>query len=98
MTGRTALGSWCTNPPKNYPRYRTGPCRNRYVHRVVFESTAGRPVREGYHVAHQDHDKLNFQPENLLECPPEFNPAVSLRCPYTGQFLSRATYERRMGC
>lgn len=91
------LGNWATSSPKGYPRFYSGEFRNRYVHRVVWEQLAGRPVPSGWQIHHQDFDKLNFAGWNLIACPPEFNPANQLRCPYTGQFLSIGAYERRFG-
>ena len=95
VRGVHPLGNWHVND-KGYPRFRSGPHRGRYVHRVVWEQVSRIPIPEGFHVAHQDFDKLNFQPENLVACPPEFNPAVQIRCPWTGRFLSRAEYEHRV--
>ena len=91
------LGRWSISRPKGYPRFYSGRFRNRYVHRVVWEQLAGRAIPDGWHIHHQDFDKTNFASENLLGCPPEFNPANIIRCPYTGQFLSRSAYERRFG-
>lgn len=96
MTGLHHLGRWATNQ-KGYPRFRSGQYRDRYVHRVIWELCAARPVPDEFHIAHQDFDKLNFSPENLVCCPAEFNPSVVIRCPWTGRFLSRAEYERRTG-
>ena len=95
--GRHALGPWSLNPPKNYPRFSWGPHKGRYVARVVWESVAGRPLPEGWHVHHQDFDKVNFAPHNLLACPPELNPRSPLRDPYTGRYLSAHEFERRYG-
>ena len=36
------------------------------LHRVVWENEHGRPVPVGYHVHHDDEDKTNNQPDNLV--------------------------------
>ena len=95
MSGKHELGRWATNR-KGYPRFRTGKYRDKYVHRVIWELCAGRPAPEGFHIAHQDFNKLNFHPSNLVCCPPEFNPPVVLRHPYSGRFLSSHEYSRLM--
>ena len=96
VRGIHALGKWSLNPPKGYPRFYSGPLRNHYVSRAVWENIAGKPLPEGWHVHHQDFDKLNFDGRNLLACPHYFNPAFSLRHPWTGRFLSQYEYTRLM--
>lgn len=93
-TGNTPYGRYCTNA-KGYPRLKTGPFKDKYVHRVVFEQVAGRAVREGFHIHHMDHDKLNFCPCNLLEVQAELHPAREHpRCPWTGRFLTRRELDK----
>lgn len=97
VNGNHELGKWCLNgPPSHYPRFYSGPCRNQYVHRAIFEHVAGRPVKPGFEIHHMN-GKLCFCPHQLLECPPAFNPQGNraLRDPYTGQFLSPNEYQRR---
>lgn len=93
MSGKHPLGNWITND-KGYPKFKSGPFRDKYVHRVIFAQVAGRPIRDGFHVHHQG-SKLCFCPHMLVECPPEFNPRTPLRDPYSGQFLDRDSYQRR---
>jgi hypothetical protein len=95
MTGTHALGNWHTNPPKGYPRFHSGAHRDRYVHMVVFEQLAQRPVTPGLTIHHQNFNKRCFCPHNLLECPPEFHTGATTRDPYTGQYLNRREYEQR---
>lgn len=92
MTGELYGNKWATNKD-GYPRFRTGPHRDKYVHRVVFEKTASRDVRPGFQVHHQG-SKLCFCPHNLIELPEEFNRRSALRCPYTGRFISWNEYRR----
>lgn len=97
ISGAHRLGKWCLNSHKNgerYPRFYSGKYRNRYVHRVVFEEVAGRPVKEGFHIHHMN-GVFCFCPHQLLECPPEFNPQgnIGSRDPYTGRFISKKQHE-----
>ncbi len=48
-------------------------------------------------VHHQDWDKLNNCPLNLLVAIGAFNPGGGLRDPYTGQWLDAAAWQRRYG-
>lgn len=93
MSGTHTYGNWHTNH-KGYARFHSGSFRLQYVHRVVFQQTAGRSIRAGFQIHHMG-DRLCFCSHNLLECPPEFNPRTSIRDPYTGQFLSAEAYQRR---
>ena len=92
ITGTHAYGKWSCNPPKGYPRFYSGPFRNQYVHRVIFAQVAGRPPLPGMHIAHMDFNILHFCPENLVECPPEFNPSPERRHPYTGRYMTAIEY------
>lgn len=47
------------------------------------------------HVHHQDHNKLNCCPCNLIALPGEFNPSGAKRDPFTGEFMSIEQYRRR---
>jgi hypothetical protein len=96
MTGTHPLGNWSTNPD-GYPKFHSGKHRKKFVHRVVFEQIAGRPIREGFQVHHQG-AKTDFRPHMLVELPKELNPPREpLRNPWTGKFMSRDEYERLMG-
>ncbi len=96
LKGSHPLGNWSCNPPKGYPRFYSGPHRNEYVHRAVWENVAGRPLPEGWHVHHQSFDRMNFQPHELIAMQPCFNQACTLRCPWTGRFMSVDEYKRLM--
>lgn len=80
----------CTINNKGYYKIkRRGPYRDKYLHRAVFELVAGRPVKPGYHVHHQNFDKLCCCPWNLIEMPAEFNPrSEPIRNPNTGRFIT----------
>ena len=96
MTGKHPLGNWSTNP-KGYPKFHSGAYRKQFVHRVVFRLVAERPIREGFHIHHQN-GKLCFCPHQLVEIDPLLNPSPEpLRHPYTGQFMSREEFNRVMG-
>jgi hypothetical protein len=97
ICGTHPLGNWGTNPPKHYPRFSSGPYRGMYVHRVMWELVSGRPVPAGFQIHHQDWDKFNIAPENLICLPAELHEPRQLRCPYTGRFLSPDEYRVRLG-
>lgn len=84
---------------KGYYRINGGKYRKQYLHRAVWEIVAGKKLPDGWHVHHQDFDKTHCCPENLIAMPPELNPAGNClcRCPYTGIYLTRQEYERRLG-
>lgn len=71
--------------------------RGAFAHREVIAFLLKKPIPEGFHVHHQNFDKLDCCPYNLILMPAEFNPAHSWRCPYTGRYLSPAEYEQRYG-
>jgi hypothetical protein len=82
---------------KGYPRINSGPLRNEFLHRAVFEKIAGRPVREGFHVHHMN-GKLCTCCWQLLEIQACLHRAAEpLRCPFTGRFMNYAEYERVYG-
>lgn len=95
ITGTHELGRWATNPPNGYPRFVSGRYKGRYVHRVTWQVIAGRALPQGWHVHHQDNDKLHFCGENLIAMPWILHPAVVRRCPWTGEFLSKSEWLRR---
>lgn len=62
------------------------------------EHLLGAPIPASMQVQHlYPFDKLCGHPSGLLLAPPEFNPSPARRCPFTGQFLSPAEWERRFG-
>lgn len=83
---------------KGYPRCSQGEFRNKFLHRLVWEKVAGERLPEGWQVHHQDHNKMHCCPHNLVASPPELHQSEgAIRCPYTGQFLTRAQYIKRYG-
>ncbi len=69
-----------------------------YLHRAVWEYVAKRKLLDGWHVHHQNNNKLCWCPSNLIALPAAFNPKPEqLRCPYTGVFMTPENYERRYG-
>ncbi len=83
---------------KGYPVLSRQPYRNKFLHRMVWERTAGVQIPQGWHVHHQDGNKMHCCPWNLVAVPAELHPAGDpLRCPYTGRFLTVGEYRRRMG-
>lgn len=85
----------CTVTEKGYPRIVSGPLRGLYLHRAVWERTAGRKVPEGFHVHHMN-GKMDWAPGSLiaLEACLHYGPEPR-RDPYTGEFLSRTEFEKR---
>lgn len=71
--------------------------RGTRAHRAAIEKLLGHPLAEDKHVHHQDFDKLNNCPLNLLYTDSVFNPAFACRDPYTGEYMSPATWQRRYG-
>jgi hypothetical protein len=87
---------------KGYLRYSSrsktsGVRKNQRAHRVVVEKLMGKPLDESIHVHHQDFDKLNCSPFNLIAMPAAFNPSCARRDPYTGEFMTTRSFERRYG-
>lgn len=73
--------------------------RGDYMHRVVMRALAGGNLPTEVQVHHQTHNKGDNAPRHLCAMPQALNPAPNsrFRCPWTGQFLSAAEYQRRMG-
>ena len=87
-----------------YPQYtsratRTGIRRGAYLHREVVQYLARQfcpfPLPPKYHVHHQDFNKLNGCPCNLVVMPQCFNPAPTKQDPYTGKMISFEEFQRR---
>ena len=51
---------------KRYPRVTAGPLRHRYIHRIVAAALLGRELKKDEEVHHKDHDRRNFNWDNLL--------------------------------
>ena len=74
---------------KGYPRLTSGPKRHRYVHRVSFESVAGREIKEGFSIHHMG-PKTCWCPHMLVELQNVLHESPEpARHPYTGRFLAR---------
>lgn len=101
---RSLFGTYYLNPPKGYPRlnHATNSSTQSYVHRAVWKFVASHgPLKlvlpNDWHIHHQDRDKLNFQPTNLIAMPPVFNPSNFLRHPWTGKYLTPGEYRKVVG-
>lgn len=84
---------------KGYPRLYRKPFRNRYVHRIKFETVAGRPIREGFQIHHQptEKGKLCWCPRNLVEIQDVLHVKPEPpRCPWTGRFLDAEELRRML--
>lgn len=82
---------------KGYPRLNGGARRDQYLHRAVWEETAGRAVPEGFHI-HHINGKLCWYPWQLIAleaCLHQKPPPI--RHPYTGRFMTADEYERAIG-
>jgi len=72
--------------------------RGAFLHRAVMQHLLGDDIPADMQVQHLwPFNKNCGSPHSLLLAPPEFNPSPSRRCPYTGQFLKPADFERRYG-
>lgn len=71
--------------------------RGARAHRVAVEKLLGCPIPEDKHVHHQDFDKLNNCPRNLIMLDSLFNPTFAMRDPYTGEYMSPSDWHRRYG-
>lgn len=84
----------CRINDKGYPRINSGPSRNAYLHRAVWEKIAGKKVPKGFQVHHMN-GKLCWCPHQLIALGPGLHAHPAIRDPYTGEFLSRDAYLRR---
>lgn len=94
------LGNACLNsesPGSRYFRICSGPRRNQYLHRAIWESVAGRPLPKGW-IVHHMFGLAHYCPESLIALEPCLHVhAEPLRCPVTGVFMSIDAYIRRYG-
>ncbi len=82
---------------KGYPRLYSKPHRKKYVHRVSFETVAGRPDREGFQIHHQPtpKGKLCWCPHNLIEIQDVLHVKPEPpRNPFTGAFITAEELRR----
>jgi hypothetical protein len=63
----------------------------------VLAKLLDRALNEDEHVHHQDHNKLNNCPCNLILMPNALNPSPARKDPYTGEFMSPEAFQRRYG-
>jgi hypothetical protein len=72
--------------------------RGTYAHRKVMEKLLGRQLTEDEIVHHQNFNKGDCRPCNLLLLSSAlFNPSPARRCPYTGRFMNPETWQRIYG-
>lgn len=77
---------------------RPGIKRGSRAHRMVIDFLAqGEVLDWEFHVHHQDWDKLNNCPLNLIRMPMAFNPSTACKCPYTGLYISAARMAQILG-
>lgn len=84
----------CVLNSKGYLRIRTGPLRDKYLHRAVWERVAGRELPPGMQVHHMK-SKTCWCPHNLVALQDCLHVQEKLRDPYTGEFLSFDQWRRR---
>ena len=51
---------------KRYPRVTAGTLRHKYIHRIVAAALLGRELERSEEVHHKDHDRRNFNWDNLM--------------------------------
>ena len=71
--------------------------RGALAHRAIVETLLGRELPFDIQVHHQDGNKLNCCPFNLIAMPRGMNPSNATRDPYTGEYMSKDLYVRRYG-
>jgi len=86
----------CAFNSKGYLRIRSGPLRDQYLHRAVWERTAGLSVPAGFQVHHMG-SKRCWCSHNLVALAPELHLQERRRDPYTGEFMSKTGWEQRYG-
>ena len=79
------------------PETNKGVARGQRAHRVVMERLVGRRLLPDEHVHHQDFDKLNCCPLNLILLAREMNPRGPVQDPYTGERMTQGEFNRRYG-
>ena len=69
--------------------------RGARLHRLVIEHLLGDALSPEFHIHHQDGNKLNNCPGNLVLCyHAGFNPTPRRQCPFTGRYLTVNQYRR----
>ena len=72
-----------------------GIIRGARLHRMLVEHLLGDTLSLEFHIHHQDGNKLNNCPGNLVLCyHAGFNPAPTRQCPFTGRYLTVDQYRR----
>jgi len=87
---------------KGYPCYtsrstKTGIPRGARLHRLVMMHLLGDEIGPEIHVHHQDFNKRNACPGNLLMVPRALNTMNTENCPYTGRLITQDEYRRITG-
>ena len=85
----------CRINEKGYPRINGGPRRNQYLHRAVWEETAGIAVPPGFQIHHMN-GKRCWCPHQLVALQSALHVSTERRRdPYTGQFMTGDEFARR---
>lgn len=85
----------CVVTAKGYPRIRSGPLRGQYMHRAVWERTAGRKLPGDWEVHHMA-SKMDWEPHCLVALERCLHVGTKpRRDPYTGEFMSEEQYQDR---
>ena len=71
--------------------------RGKSAHVAAMEALIGGPIPAGMVPHHQDFNKLNNCPCNLVLMDAAFNVSPARQCPYTGQYMSIDLYAERYG-